>query len=146
MSKHKHNILLTIMALFMSLQLMAQGGPPPGGGPGGFDPDEMVKREKQNVFKEITDLSDDQKVLMDGIYDEFSVSFKEIRDEVMKTRDFQNMRPKMEALMKEKDDLVRDVLNEDQFVIYTGIIEARRKQRQARAPQEGQTQPTENTP
>ena len=146
MSKFKHNISLTIMALFVSIQLMAQGGPPPGGGPGGFDPDEMVKREKQNVYKEITDLSDDQKVLMDGIYDEFSVSFKEIRDEVMKTRDFQNMRPKMEALMKEKDDLVRDVLNEDQFAIYTGIIEDRRKQRQARAPQEGQPQPTENTP
>jgi hypothetical protein len=146
MLKIRNSILLAIMTLFVSTQLMAQGGPPPGGGPGGFDPDEMVKREKQNVYKEITDLSDDQKTLLDGIYEEFSVSFKEIRDEVMKTRDFQNMRPKMEALMKEKDDLIRDVLNEDQFAIYNGIVEDRRKQRQARMPQNDQPQPTENTP
>jgi hypothetical protein len=152
MLKLRNAISLAIMTLFVSIQLMAQTGPPPGGpppgggGPGGFDPDEMVKREKQNVYKEITDLSDDQKTLLDGIYEEFSVSFKEIRDEVMKTRDFQNMRPKMEALMKEKDDLIRDVLNEDQFAIYTGIVEDRRKQRQARMPQNDQPQPTENTP
>jgi len=151
MLKLRNIISLAIMTLFVSIQLMAQtgpppGGPPPGGGPGGFDPDEMVKREKQNVYKEITDLSDDQKTLLDGIYEEFSVSFKEIRDEVMKTRDFQNMRPKMEALMKEKDDLIRDVLNEDQFAIYNGIVEDRRKQRQARMPQNDQPQPTENTP
>ncbi len=146
MLKIRNGICLAIMTLFLSTQLMAQGGPPPGGGPGGFDPDEMVKREKQNVYKEITDLSDDQKTLLDGIYEEFSVSFKEIRDEVMKTRDFQNMRPKMEALMKEKYDLIRDVLNEDQFAIYNGIVEDRRKQRQARMPQNDQPQPTENTP
>jgi hypothetical protein len=140
-------ISLVIMTLLVSIQLMAQTGTPPGGGsPGGFDPDEMVKREKQNVYKEITDLSDDQKTLLDGIYEEFSASFKEIRDEVMKTRDFQNMRPKMEALLKEKDDLIHDVLNEDQFTIYTGIVEARRRQRQERAAQNGQNQPTENTP
>ena len=152
MLKLRNIISLAIMTLFVSVQLMAQTGPPPGGpppgggGPGGFDPDEMVKREKQNVYKEITDLTEDQKTLLDGIYEEFSVSFKEIRDEVMKTRDFQNMRPKMEALMKEKDDLIRDVLNEDQFAIYTGINEARRRQRQERAPQAEQPQPTENTP
>ncbi|MDZ7604308.1 MAG: hypothetical protein U5K79_01700 [Cyclobacteriaceae bacterium] len=146
MLKFRNAFYLTIFALFVSIQLMAQGGPPPGGGPGGFDPDEMVKREKQNVYKSITDLTDDQKTLLDGIYEEFSVSFKEVRDEVMKTRDFQNMRPKMEALMKEKDNLIQDVLNEDQFAIYTGIVEDRRKQRQARAPQSDQAQPTENTP
>jgi hypothetical protein len=157
MLKFRNSISLTIFALFISMQLMAQTGPPPGGpppggpppgggGPGGFDPDEMVKREKQNVYKSITDLTDDQITLLDGIYEEFSVSFKEIRDEVMKTRDFQNMRPKMEALMKEKDDLIRDVLNEEQFAIYTAIVEDRRRQRQARAPQSEQAQPTENTP
>lgn len=154
MAVFKSRISLAIMALFVSIQLFAQngppGGPPPGGpppgGPGGFDPDEMVKREKQNVYKDITDLSEDQKTLLDGIYDEFSVSFKEIRDEVMRTRDFQNMRPKMEALMKEKDNLIRDVLNDDQYAIYTGIIEARRRQRPNRAPQTDQPQPAENTP
>ncbi len=152
MPRLKDVLMLTVMALlFGTAQLMAQfpGGPPPGGPPpgGGFDPDEMVKREKQNVFKAITDLSEDQKTLLDGIYTEFATSFKEIREEVMKTRDFQNMRPKMEALSKEKDDLIHDVLNEDQFAIYTGIVEGQRKQRQQnRQAQPDPNKPVENAP
>jgi hypothetical protein len=120
---------LIFSALFftLSISLFAQPGGGPGG-PGGFDPDEMIKREKQNVLKAVTDLTDDQKLLLDGIYDEFSLSFKELREEMMQTRDFQAMRPKMEALRKEKDDLMRDVLNEDQFNIYLGIVEERRRQ------------------
>lgn len=112
--------------------LFAQGPP---GGPGGFDPDEMIKREKQNIFKALTDLTDDQKLLMDGIFDEFALSFKEIREEMMQTRDFQAMRPKMEALRKERDGLVRDVLNDDQYNTYLGVIEERRKQQRANRPQ-----------
>ena len=120
---------LIFSALFctFSISLFAQPGGGPGG-PGGFDPDEMIKREKQNVLKAVTDLTDDQKLLLDGIYDEFSMSFKELREEMMQSRDFQAMRPKMEALRKEKDDLMRDVLNEDQFNIYLGIVEERRRQ------------------
>lgn len=120
---------LIFSALFctLSISLLAQPGGGPGG-PGGFDPDEMIKREKQNVLKAVTDLTDDQKLLLDGIYDEFSLSFKELREEMMQTRDFQAMRPKMEALRKEKDDLMRDVLNDDQYNIYLGIVEERRRQ------------------
>ena len=99
------------------------------------DPDEMIKREKQNIFKALTDLTDDQKLLMDGIFDEFALSFKEIREEMMQTRDFQAMRPKMEALRKERDGLVRDVLNDDQYNTYLGVIEERRKQQRANRPQ-----------
>ena len=44
------------------------------------------------------------------------------------TRDFQSMRPKMQALRSEKDQLIKDVLNEDQFAIYEGIMENRRNQ------------------
>jgi hypothetical protein len=46
------------------------------------------------------------------------------------TRDFQAMRPKMEALRDEKDGLIKDVLSEDQFVIYEGLMDNRRKQMQ----------------
>ena len=118
--------LVLIFVVFLSTGLttvLAQGPP---GGPGGFDPDEMIKREKQNIFKALTDLTDDQKLLMDGIFDEFALSFKEIREEMMRTRDFQAMRPKMEALRKERDGLVRDVLNDDQYNTYLTVIEERR--------------------
>lgn len=119
-------LLITSVAAILTLPAIAQ--PMRGPGPGGFDPDEMIKREKQNVYKAITDLSDDQKLLLDGIYDEFSTSFKEIREEVMQTRDFQNMRPKMEALRAEKDALIQDVLNQNQYDIYLGLMQDRRRQ------------------
>lgn len=128
----KKIVKLSAAAMFLLVLVVAQlkaQGPPPGRGPGGFDPDEMVKREKQNVFKSITDLNDDQKLLLDGIYDEFAASFKELRDEMMEKRDFQAMKPKMQALQAEKDGLIRDVLNADQYIIYEGIVEQRRAQR-----------------
>jgi hypothetical protein len=109
-----------------SIYAQPQGGRGPG--PGGFDPDEMVKREKQNLFKSIEDLTDDQKLLLDGIYDEFALSIRELRDEMRQTRDFQAMRPKMMALREEKDGLIKDVLNEGQYAIYLGLMENRRRQ------------------
>jgi hypothetical protein len=124
-------ISVILLFLAISTSLYAQQGPPPGGprgGRGGFDPDEMVKREKQNVYNAIEDLSDDQKLLLDGIYDEYIVSFKELREEMRQTRDFQAMRPKMMALREEKDGLIKDVLNADQFLIYQGVMENRRSQ------------------
>jgi hypothetical protein len=122
------NILLLIAVSSSTIAtVFAQPpGRPPGGG---FDPDEMVKREKQNVFKAVTDLTDDQKLLLDGIYDEFSQSFKELREEMMQNRDFQAMRPKMEALREEKDGLIKDVLNEEQYKLYLNVIAERRRQR-----------------
>lgn len=121
--------LMVFLSITTAISAFAQR-PGGGRGPGGFDPDEMIKREKQNVFKAVEDLSDDQKLLLDGIYDEFSLSFKELRDEMRQTRDFQAMRPKMEALRDEKDGLIKDVLSEDQFLIYQGLMDNRRRQMQ----------------
>ena len=128
----KRDVILIglIILLICANVIVVFAQPRDGRGPGGFDPDEMIKREKQNVFKAIADLSDDQKMLLDGIYDEFSLSFKELRDEMRQTRDFQAMRPKMEALRDEKDGLIKDVLNEDQFLIYQGLMDNRRRQMQ----------------
>jgi hypothetical protein len=128
----RNDIFLGLMVFLSITSAMTAFAQRPGGGrgPGGFDPDEMIKREKQNVYKAVEDLSADQKLLLDGIYDEFSLSFKELRDEMRQTRDFQAMRPKMEALRDEKDGLIKDVLSEDQFVIYEGLMDNRRKQMQ----------------
>jgi len=122
---------LLILVLVSVDSVFAQG-PPPGGRGGrgrGFNIDDMIKREKQNVYKVIEDLSADQKMLLDGIYDEYVLSFKELREEVMQTRDFQAMRPKMIALRDEKDDLIKDVLSEDQFVLYQGLMDKQQRQR-----------------
>jgi hypothetical protein len=141
----RNDIFLGLMVFLSITSAMTAFAQRPGGGrgPGGFDPDEMIKREKQNVYKAVEDLSADQKLLLDGIYDEFSLSFKELRDEMRQTRDFQAMRPKMEALRDEKDGLIKDVLSEDQFVIYEGLMDNRRKQMQENMQrrQDGQGRP-----
>ena len=118
-------LLLVFTFSGISVCAQSQGRGP---GPGGFDPDEMVKREKQNLYKSIDDLTDDQKLLLDGIYDEFALSIRELRNEMRQTRDFQAMRPKMMALREEKNGLIKDVLNEEQYEVYLGLMENRRRQ------------------
>jgi hypothetical protein len=121
-------VALFVILFSMAISTIAQPRGGRGRGPGGFDPDEMVKREKQNLYKSLDDLSDDQKLLLDGIYDEFALSIREIRDELRQTRDFQAMRPKMLALREEKNGLIKDVLNEEQYEVYLGMMENRRRQ------------------
>ena len=103
---------------------------PPGGRRGG-GPDEMIKREKQALYTKITDLSDDQKLLLDGIYEEFGVTLKETFEEMRNSSstDREGRRAKFMALRKEKDELVKDVLNEDQYKIYEEISAPRRGRR-----------------
>ena len=99
---------------------------------GGFNRNDMVLREKQNLYKELASLSEDQVILIDGIYDEFSQSLGEVMEEVRKTRDWQNMRPKMEALRLERNELIFDVLNEVQYAVYLELSESQRSQRENR--------------
>lgn len=122
-----YNIALSISLLFASTTLVF----------GQWDPNEMILREKQNLYKKLADLSEDQKLLLDGIYDEFGLSFKELIDEVRQTRNWETMRPKMQALRKEKDDLISDVLNEDQYAVYYAMVESDREARRKRF-QQGQ--------
>ena len=138
--------IIVIIALTSFAQIpfaQGQGRPPGGRGPGGFDPNEMVKREKQNLYKKVEDLSEDQKMLLDGIYDEFAVSIGELREEMRQTQDRQAMRPKMMALRDEKDELIKDVLNEQQFGIYEAMMENNRKQMRERMQQRGNRPPVE---
>lgn len=122
----KQYLVLVILLGSCFSPLFAQRGPG-----GGFDPAEMIKREKQNVYKAVADLSTDQKTLLDGIYQEFGDSFDEIFEEVRQTRDYKSMRPKMDALRKEKDGLIKDVLNADQYDKYLEVIKERDQQREA---------------
>ena len=98
----------------------------------GFDPSEMAAREKQNLYKLITDLSEDQIMLIDGVYEEYTQTFVELRDEIRKSRDWQSFRPKIVALREEKDEIMSDILNENQFQLYTGQMESNRQNRQNR--------------
>ena len=93
----------------------------------GGGPSEFIEREKQAVIKKIEDLSEDQKILLSGIYDEFGVSLMEIFQNRDENTTRESMREKMLSLRKEKDELIADVLNEEQYVIYTGISSSQRR-------------------
>lgn len=125
----KHS--LSIMLILLALVAVSQ---PPGGGRGpGGRMDEMIQREKQALYTKATDLTDDQKLLLDGIYEEFGVTLKETFEEIRNSGTREGVREKLQALQKEKDDLVKDVLNEEQFAIYQKINAQRRERRQQRA-------------
>ena len=126
---------IALLTSFVALTMIAAVAQPPGGGPGrgrgpgGFDPSEMIEREKAFLYKEISDLTEDQKTLLDGIFEEFASSMTELREEAREIRDPEVMRPKMEALHTEKDELIKDVLNESQYMIYEEHIQTRKERR-----------------
>lgn len=123
MKLHKKLFVLTSIFIFTCFSsLMAQRG-------GRFDPNELILREKQNLYREVASLSNDQIMLIDDIYDEYAQSLTELRDEVRKTRNWEEMRPKMQALRAEKDGLMIDVLNENQYAVYQQLSEVQRGNR-----------------
>ena len=120
------SLLVLVQILFCTNFILAQG----------FDPSEMAAREKQNLYKLLTDLSEDQIMLIDGVYEEYTQTFIEMRKEIMQSGDRQSFRPKIMALRQEKDDLMSDTLNENQFQLYTSQMESNRQNRQNRRPPE----------
>ncbi len=101
----------------------------------GFDPKAMAAREKAMLYKKAEGLSDDQKLLIEGIYEEYALSVEEIRDEVRKTRNWQEFRPKMMALREEKTLLMKDLLNDQQYAVYADMMDDQEKQMQQRQQQ-----------
>ena len=124
----KYTLLLVMVPGCLTYSL-AQ---PSGGRRGNFNVEEMVLREKENVITKIDDLSADQLMLLDGIYDEFGTTIKEAFEEIRRQRNFSEMRPRMQALRDEKDLLIKDVLDENQYAIYLSVVQNQRKQRRER--------------
>jgi len=129
------------MKLFFFLTLSLFGfisfAQPPGGGssrgraPGGFNFNEMVLREKDNVMK-IDNLNWMQQELLDGIYTEYGTTMQETFQEIRKTRNFGEMRTKMTSLQEEKNLLIKDVLNDNQYQKYLSLAGNGMRGRQSR--------------
>lgn len=118
---------LAVVAFFtLSFNAFPQG---PGGRRAGGGSEEMIKREKQALYEKVEDLSSDQKLLLDGIYEEFQVTLEETMQELRSSGDRGSRREKMEAIRIEKDKLVKDVLNEEQYKIYESISQTGSKRK-----------------
>ena len=133
-------VLFSVSVLLVSVSsLLAQapgGRRPAEGGPPGGGPEEMLSREKQALYEQVTDLNDDQVALLDGIYEEFATTLKEAFEESRGSGDREARREKMQALRQEKDALIADVLNEEQYAIYEKL--ATRRNRRGRRPEGNQ--------
>lgn len=125
-------LLLLLSVLIPSYSQPPGGGRPPDGRPPGGGPEQMIEREKEGVFTKITDLSEDQKLLLEGIYEEFAVTLKETMEEMRQSSDRESRREAMQALRKEKDALIADVLNKAQFEVYQSLSSTRRERRNER--------------
>jgi hypothetical protein len=120
-----NNLLKISFSLYFSFLIMSAISAQPGRHGGG--PSEFIEREKQAVFRKIEDLSEDQKLLVDGIYDEFGVSLIETFQSRDENTTRESMRAKIESLREEKDGLIGDVLNEEQYLIYSEISSSQRR-------------------
>ncbi|MEM9327951.1 MAG: hypothetical protein AAGA85_19960 [Bacteroidota bacterium] len=105
-----------------------------------WDSKAMVAREKAMLYKKADGLTEDQKLLIDGIYDEYAVSMDEIIQEVRKTRNWREMRPKMTELRDEKTLLMEDLLNAEQYTVYADMMKQQDKQMEQRRQQRQQSQ------
>lgn len=122
----KIQFLAVVAFLGLSFTAFSQG---PEGRRAGGGPEEMIKREKQALYGKVEDLNSDQKLLLDGIYEEFQVTLEETREELRGSGDRDSRREKMETLRAEKDTLIKDVLNEDQYAIYEKISKPRARRK-----------------
>lgn len=128
-------IILSITVMILcSYSSFAQ---PPGGR---MSPKDRVMREKQNLYKKVDTFSEDQTMIIDGIYDEFATSLEETFQEVRKSGNREEMRPKMEALRTEKDELMKDILNDEQWAVYAEMNEAQKKRMEERQKQRSENE------
>lgn len=123
------SLVITLMLSLTFIQLHAQR---PGGHPGG-GPETMIKREKQTLYEELPNLSEDQKMLINGIYDEFIITLKETFSQNRNNPNRESMREKMMAVKEEKDALIKDVLNEEEYEVYKSISSNRRAKSETEA-------------
>lgn len=119
----KKSSLLLLLGLLTAFTTLAQPR---------MSPKDMVMREKQNLYSKVDDLSEDQKEIIDGVYEEYAVSIEENFEEIRRTRNWDEMHEKMEALRAEKDGLMYDVLSEEQYAIYAELTESQRKEMEER--------------
>ena len=89
------------------------------------NPEQMVAAEKKLLYDSLTTLNGDQKLIIDQIYKDYELAFEEAR----KNSDPNNreaMRDTMMAIREGKDESLKAILTEDQFLKFEALLKARR--------------------
>ncbi|MEQ8582180.1 MAG: hypothetical protein RIC30_03770 [Marinoscillum sp.] len=87
---------------------------------GSFDPVARVSEEKQNVLENMEDLTEDQQVVIDKIYEDHALKVQELTAST--DGPSPEMREKMMKIRKEKNELMKDLLSEAQYQKYEQLI------------------------
>ncbi|MBN1924560.1 MAG: hypothetical protein JW798_01885 [Prolixibacteraceae bacterium] len=126
----KKVIITLIAGLMITLAGIAQ---PPG--PGQFDPEEMVKRQTEQMVEDLS-LNDDQTKKVEAINRKYGEKTREMFQSAQ--GNFEGMREKMETIREEKNGELKAVLTEDQYNKYIEIEKKRMEERRNRWREGGQ--------
>jgi Spy/CpxP family protein refolding chaperone len=114
------------LSIMLIPAVLAQGGP----GGGGRNPSQMVEAEKEMVLDSLTNLNDDQKLIINEIYKDYEASITQLR--ASNSDDREAMRQQMTKLRDGKNESLEAILTEEQFVEYETLMAAVREQMRAR--------------
>jgi len=118
MRKYLLSTILVLAALYASAQ------------PGRRDMSKRVSIEKDSVLLKITSLSDDQKLIIESLYSDYEAAIKKLTEGEISDR--QAFRENLRKATDEKNQMMKEVLDEDQWTIFDAMLkqaEERRKQR-----------------
>lgn len=94
------------------------------------NPAKRIQVEKDSVFAKIEMLSDDQKLIIESLYADYESSITKLmaggRDNP------QEFRQKLQNITQEKNQMMKEVLDEDQWKSYSELLDEWRKRRQQR--------------
>lgn len=112
---------IILLALINISAAVAQGQGP-GQRQGNMNRGERVSQEKVQVLAKVTTLSDDQKMLFEVIYDDYLKAFEGAFSG--EPGDREGMRAKMTKIRTDKDEAIKELFTEEQFVLYKEVIDA----------------------
>lgn len=95
-----------------------------------FNPGQRAQMEKDTVFARITNLNEDQKLIIESLYADYESSITKL---VAGGRENpQEFRQNLQNINKEKNQMMKEVLDEDQWKIFNKMLEEERERRQNR--------------
>lgn len=97
-----------------------------------FDPKAMANREKEALYTNITDLTDDQKSVIDEIYTQYAEDLSKAFESA--DGDREKMREKMGEVRTGKQELLKEILTEDQWVKAEELAKKARERRRGNRP------------
>jgi Spy/CpxP family protein refolding chaperone len=135
LNKMRLRFYFTATIMLLASIVMAQ---PPQGGPGRMNPEEMVKRQTEEMVKELSlDATQTEKVT--AINKKYADKMGEVFQSSQGNRE--GMREKMQALRTEKEAELKTVLTVSQFTKYQGIEQKRREEMRQRRVEGGGDSP-----